>query len=439
MTRPASIAAPLGLLGLVLLLGAIGPWASELPEPPVPSPAPGEEVPWLEVDAPKPGAAPVDSPLYEVLGHGGRRRGAGHDLVIVLDVSGSTLEDSGIDLDGDGAGARTRPTLILELEAEGVSSRVLRKLRRHDFDDTVLAAEIEAARALVARLDPGRFRVGIVTFADDARELAPIGSSREELDRALDTILYDFHSSQVGTHFGAAVSRAHNMLVAADGGPADRLRSIVFLTDGAPTRPVHGDRAERYAVRAAIDAGYDGIRLFAFAIGPEAEAGIAVMENMTTWTAGRVESVKSPARVVSRLRHLDLVGLADLAVSNQTTGEEARALRAFPDGSFDGFVSLAPGRNRLVFEARDADGGSHRIEREISYQPGVKRDSKEGSSPSVGSAGDPPGEGEAALLEALRQRTAELEAWADVEARRAQQEKDLELRVEDPPQGGSGS
>jgi hypothetical protein len=399
------------------------------------APAAGRaEAPWLVVDEPAALEATVAEDLVEVRGHGGGRRGAGHDVVIVIDVSESTLEDSGIDLDGDGPEGRSDPELVRWLENElGADAGLVRRFRdQQDFDDTVLAAELEAAEALIARLDPGRFQVGVVVFAENAHTIAPLGSTREALAQVLRDVRFEFHQYLGGTNFAAAVERAHAMLkpdVWAP--PGERLRSIVFLSDGAPTRPVRGDRAERYALDAARAAGRDGIRLYAFAIGPEAEAGLAVMQRMAVWTSGRLETVSQPAQIVSRLRRVDLVDLSEITVANATTGAPARALRIFPDGHFDAFVSLATGHNTIRFEARGRDGSVHRVERTLVYVPRTRSAAQaDGAGPD---AEDLPavGAGSSALLERLRERSAELESWADLERRRDGQRRELELRVEE--------
>ena len=388
-----------------------------------------EEHPWLVVDAPSEAESKVQHALLEVRGHGGARRGSGHDVVIAIDVSESTLEDAGIDLDGDGPLGGSDPALVAWLEGQAGDESLVERLRdRQDFDDTVLAAELEAARVLSARLDPNRFRVAIVTFAEGAHVLAPLGSSRPRLDHALRGLHQDFHLELAGTNFAAAVELAHQVLRPEPGVADDRLRSIVFLSDGAPTRPIHGDRAERYALTAAMAAALDGIHLYAFAIGPEAEAGLHVMERMAVWSGGRLETVSRPALVVSKLRQLDLVGMAEVSVVNQTTGAEARALRSFPDGSFDGFVELTKGRNRLRFAARDIDDSVHQVERWVTYEQ-PNGPSAVSSGP-VGPAGSE-GPAEDDRVQELRRRTAELEAWADLERSREQQRKELKLRVEE--------
>lgn len=378
----------------------------------------GAASPFLEVDVPREDGAVVARSLLEVSGHGGARRGPGHDVVIAIDLSESTLEDSGVDLDRDGPDGRSDPELLVWLENQLGDTRLVRRLRdEQDFDDTVLAAELEAARALIQRLDPQRFRVGVVGFADGARELAPLGSSRARLADVVRDLRFDFHHDLRGTNFAAAVERCHALLVPDPDAPPDaRLRSIVFLSDGSPTRPVLGGSAERYALRAAMEAGADGVRLYAFAIGPEAEAGLAVMERMAVWTSGRLEAVARPEQIVARLRRLDLVGLAELSVVNDTTGEPARALRRFPDGSFDAFVELAPGRNALRFRALGANGTVHEVVRHVVFET-------RGSLPDVAAGPGP-------VLERLRRRTAETEAWVELERSREEQRRELELRVE---------
>lgn len=382
---------------------------------------------FLEIDAPREARSTVDQVLIEIEGHGGTRRGEVHDVVIALDVSESTLEDSGLELDDDLPGDRTDPHLLEWLLSQEGGERLAKKLDTQDFDDTVLAAEIEAARALVSRLDPKRFRVAVLTFAEDARKAATLGSSRAELLAALDGLPKDLHVEAAGTNYQAAIQLANDILRPEQGKPDDHLRSIVFLSDGAPTRPLLGDRAARYALEAAMESARAGIRLFAFAIGPEAEAGVAVLEQMAGWTAGKLHRVTRPAMIVNRLRELDLVGLTDLEVHNATTGGEARALRVFPDGSFDGFIELEEGSNTLRFRARGDDGDVHQVERVVTYR---RATGSEKSTPAVASGPEGSAATDAAsdpILEKLKARTAEIEAWRDfADKRKQRKEVDIE-------------
>ncbi|MDX1650550.1 MAG: hypothetical protein R3263_11925, partial [Myxococcota bacterium] len=168
--RPASPRrlrrAPLALAALLVLCAVATPGRG------------GEEDrPWLVVDAPARPGAEVASSWLEVRGHGGTRRGSGHDVILALDLSESTLEDTGVDLDGDGPTGGTDPALLAWLENQRGEDDLVRRFRRQDFEDTVLAAELAAAEALVERLDPSRFRVGLVVFSDEARVVAPLAAS----------------------------------------------------------------------------------------------------------------------------------------------------------------------------------------------------------------------------------------------------------------------
>ena len=395
------------LLGASLALGASSADAAD-----------SERHAALRVDAPQADAA-TSLGWIEVRGQAAARDLAAHDLVLVLDVSDSSLLPSGWDVDGDGPHGVTDPARIARLEAKpDFPPDVGERLRAADFDDSVLAAELAAARALLARLEGvgTRYRVGIVVFSDDAHVLAPLGASAEALDRALDELFETFYRELRGTNFGDAIGAAQLLLQPEvpgqpSGPPSGRDQSIVLLSDGAPTLPPHGDRAREHALYAASAAGAADIRLYPFELARSERRG--VLAEMAERSGGRFERLERPGDAIARLRRTDLVGLADLRIVNQTTGTPARALRTFPDGSFDAFVALAPGSNRLAIHVTTTDGASAQIERVVTR-------SAEASAPA----------GERELLEELRRRTRETELWAEMERQRRGPKRELELRVE---------
>ena len=82
----------------------------------------------------------------------------------------------------------------------------------------------------------------------------------------------------------------------------------------------------------------------------------------------------------------------------------------------------------MRFAAQDVDDAVHQVERWVTYEPS--------NGPPAVSAGPGGSDGSQASAEddrvqELRRRTAELEAWADLERSREQQRKELKLRVED--------
>lgn len=389
----------------------------------LPAAAGAEPLP-LRIDAPAP-ATTTRLPLVEVAGAAGRGASTGWDVAIVLDLSESTLHASGLDLDGDGPGGRTDPRLAAAFRPTGFAGPALaRRIASEpgfDFEDTILAAELEAASALVARVAGPNLRTGLVGFSDRAHVLAPLGSPPAALEGALAALRTRLGEYLRGTHYAAALGAAQRMLVPEPEAAHDgRQRAIVFLSDGAPTLPVfEGDRGRTEALAAAREAGMAGIRLFAFAFGEEGAAATEVLAQMAEWTEGRAQRVEEPEQLVTALRELRLVDVARVAITNRTTGEPARALRLFPDGSFDALVTLAEGDNVLRVEAFASDGSGVYVERRVRRLAGAA-DAAEAARGR-------------ALLEALRQRTAEMEAWAEVERRRQQERRSLTIEPSTEP------
>jgi hypothetical protein len=381
------------------------------------------EPPALRIDAPAPGAE-TRLPLIELSGGAGRGASAGWDIAIVLDLSESTLHPSGLDLDGDGPAGRSDPALVAAFRPTGFAGPALAKRMQEDFDfeDTILAAELEAASVLAARVAGPRLRTGLIGFSDDARVLAKLGSPPAALAQALAELRTQLGEYLRGTHYAAALEAAVHMLAPEPGAPPDeRQRAIVFLSDGAPSLPVlSGDKGRSEALDAAREAGMAGIHLFAFAFGEEGAGASEVLAQMAEWTDGRSQRVEQPEQLVTALRELNLVDVARVAITNTTTGLPARALRLFPDGSFDALLGLAEGENVLRVEAFASDGSGVYLERRVQRLPGAAES------------------GEAVrgreLLAKLRQRTAEMEAWAEVERRRQEQRRSLTIEAAPRPQ-----
>jgi hypothetical protein len=253
-------------------------------------------------------------------------------------------------------------------------------------------------------------RTGLIGFSNRAVVLAPLGSPVATQQQALSELRFELAEHLRGTHYAAALAEAQRMLAPETGGPVQR--AIVFLSDGAPTLPVFsGDDGRTEALDAAREAGLAGIRLFAFAFGAEGAEATEVLARMAEWTDGRAARVAEPEQLVTALRELALVDIARLAITNATTGAAARAVRLFPDGSFDALVSLAEGENVLRVEAFASDGSFVRLERNVSRAPGE-------------AAAEEAARGRA-LLEQLRRRTAEMEAWAELERRRQEQRRSV--------------
>jgi len=376
-----------------------------------------------------PAAAESESalPLLELRGYAGARPPRGQDVVIAIDVSDSSTASSGHDLDGDGPGGRTSPELLREISGRATDPARLVPLAELDLEDSVLYAELAAAEALIARLDPRSFRVGLVAFSDEAHVIAPLGTRPAELRRALEGLRLDFWRYLRGTNFAEAIGVSQRALEpppetaagAAHAARADsRERSILLLSDGEPTLPVHGNRPQQFSIEAAQDAALAGIRIYPFALGSEAEPALDVYRALAAISGGRFERIERPADAIARLRRVDLADLAELRVENLSSGQPGRALRTFPDGSFDGFVPLETGPNRLRVTAVAGDGSSESLERVVHYRPGEETEALRAE--------------RAALLGELRRRTREVELWAEIERGRSFQVRELELEPAGP-------
>ena len=376
---------------------------------------------WLRIETPGVGETRAELPLVEVSGLAGARGLAGQDLVVAIDLSDSTIEPSGLDLDGDGEAGATDPIFLEWLRRHpDARDSFVERIEREDFDDSVLLSELAAARALVNQVDPRAFRIGLVAFSGHAFVAAPVGSSREALLEALDHLRWNFLQDLGGTDFARALRAGAAALAKAPPGPPGRERSILLLSDGVLAGGRSRDEIEREALAAARDVAARDLRVLAFALGPEPEEQLDVYRGLAELTGGRFEQLARPSDAVARLRSVDFAEPTELAVVNATTGAAARALRSFPDGSFDALVELAPGANRLRFTARARSGSMEVAERVVRYDAaGVGPEQEAAQREKL-----------ARLAEDLRRRTAETRLVADMARPRPPQRREIELRAE---------
>ena len=306
---------------------------------------------WAEVDRPQDGER-VRGPygLVEVAGWAGTGLRGDHEVVVVIDRSGSTFRPSGVDVDGDGVVGR----LVSLGGAPGLGRRGIT-----DPDDSIAQAQQLAARLLIERLDTSSTRMGIVTFGRTERVLARIGTPREELLSALDRI--PNRPEKGGTYFyGAIIACIKVFEQSAAAGERSLHRSIIFLSDGLPNEPPPESFAAKAAVRASRHAARAKIRLYAFALGATVMSRPGVFMEMVEANGGELLLVDTPGDIIDYVPHISLTKLRGIRVENLTIGKRARAVRLFPDGSFDAFAPLEPGENRLRVTI-DGEADSQRI------------------------------------------------------------------------------
>jgi Mg-chelatase subunit ChlD len=357
------------------------------------------------------------------------------DVMLVIDVSYSTRAASGGDVDGDGV-------VGLDPVAEGLGGLLPTDVRSTDPEDTILRAQVRAAEALLADLDPRRVRVGVISFSgdvdpatgervsetqQDAQLAMPLTSDYGAVRRALAAIVA--RGPNGATNFGAGILLAVSELGGLSGARsqprADAKRVVLFLTDGLPTFPVGkgtvvdpGD--EEFALRAAELAHTAGISINTYALGPEALKYNRATTEIARLTGGIYTPVQRPDDVIALLAGTSFSDVEDVVLTNLTTGDFSTDVRLAPDGSFAGYVPVREGRNRVRIVALASDGTRGEIELELQF--------------SLSRVGSPD---KLAELERIRRQNRELDLKRrslEIEAFRAQQRRSVEIRV----QGGEG-
>jgi len=290
------------------------------------------------------------------------------DVVIVIDTSVSTAAPSGADIDSDGSVGRSEFGRIGFTMGD----------RSTDPGDSILSAEVAAARRLAQILDPRRTRLGLVSFSGGPADLVrgepvlpnavtrvPLTDDLAHLEEGLEALREGTPAG--GTHMAAGIDQATVELLGLPGAmsTADptRSRAAVLLTDGAPTQPYGYDRpAEnvRAALRAADRAQRARIRASTVAIGsPALEAPVAAVE-IAERTGGAFIPVRRTAGLLETIEEVKLAPTVGVEIVNRSSGEMAREFRMTPGGSWGGFVPLAPGENRIEVVARAEDGNEVR-------------------------------------------------------------------------------
>jgi hypothetical protein len=355
---------------------------------------------WVGIEQPTEGQVRRSNvPLMRVSGWTGSFKQGWLDVAIAIDVSYSTQNGSGVDVNGDGhaggLGWRRRRSLWGFLRRPHLSS---------DPGDSILHAEVEAVRGLTDALDASRTRVGIVTFSEEAQVRSIIGSTGARIDGALDFI--SGLEPRGRTNFAAAIETATELLVEAKHASEGRELAILLLSDDFPTVPPPAEFAASKAVLAARAAARHRIRIYSFALGVEPGTegfdSLALRE-VARVTRGVYMALQEPGDVIEVLPRIDLTGLAEIRIRNRTTGEDARAVWVRPDGTFGGFVVLKKGRNVLRVTATGPNGGEAAQDRVVFFRPSSRR-SKE----------------DLRELEALREQIEEIRV-----------ERDLVLRMEE--------
>ncbi len=306
------------------------------------------------------------------------------DVMIVFDVSGSTKSASGVDVDGDGE-IGINPHLEL-LPPGTYPPDVLST----DPGDTILAAEVRAAEALLASLDPERVRVGVISFSGEMDPVSGRRVSYEQQDAWVEIPLTrDFarvatvlpgilaRGPHGGTNFAAGVRLAITELAGLSGARSsprpDSRKVILFLTDGLPTFPfgtgsVPDPGDTEAALNAARLAHKAGILINTYALGPNALSNPIAATELARITLGTYMPVQNPGEIISFLQGVSFSNIDDVVFTNLTTREVSYDVQLSPDGSFSGFVPVREGHNRVRVTALASDGSRGSVELDLDFE-----------------------------------------------------------------------
>jgi hypothetical protein len=287
------------------------------------------------------------------------------EVVLVIDTSRSTIDPSGADINGNGSIGTARLGGLGSIFGSGST----------DQGDSILAAEVAAARQLLRGLDPRSTRVALVTFAGNpdsqkgmfsgpnspAVTLEPLTSHYAQIERGLDSILA--REPAGATHMAAGVDRAMIELTGLRGALSrpnrDAEKIVLFFTDGQPTMPFGpGYEADnvKAVLRAASRAKRASIRIHSFAIGPDALDGPIATVEMATRTDGYFTPVRHPGDLVDVIEQVSFANVKEISVRNATNGEMAAPFRRTADGAWAALIPVEPGPNHVDVAATTSDG-----------------------------------------------------------------------------------
>ncbi len=325
----------------------------------------------IEIRSPRPGETirnKTDMAPLAGLAIAGERP-TSFDVVVVIDVSGSTEYPSGIDVDGDG--------VLGETQRSPISSQP--DTPNTDPEDSVLGAEIAAAKALLDGLDPKRVHVGVVSFSGEVDPVTQRRLGRGDVAllvlaltpdygavrRALEAVL--LRGPNGGTNMQAGVKLALRELAGLPGAVSRPRRQakkvILFLTDGKPSLPFGlANIEDKEDMLAAIDAAQlakvAGVMLNVYGLGPSAIDYPVAATEMARATGGLYTPVRRPGDIVALLSGVSFANVEDVVAVNLTLMEWAgpNDILLAPDGSFQGFVPVRAGKNRIRVSALASDG-----------------------------------------------------------------------------------
>jgi uncharacterized protein YegL len=290
-----------------------------------------------------------------------------YEMIFAIDVSGSTADPSGIDVDGDG-------------KARGTSGTVRRLFgsKNSAAADNILSAELAAVRALLEKLDARTTRVGVVVFSGDEQQgtpdalvEVPLTSDYARVRKGLEEIA--LVPPQGATNMGAGLRTALAQLKGKRAeGQSEPQRFVVFLTDGQPMLPyMSTTQAGNDALEVARQAAKREVRILSFAVGRDAADSPRFVSEMARITRGRFVAVRDLNTLSTDVASVTFTNLASLTLRNRTLDAGPSCQIVTPEGRFAALVPIKPGKNSLEVRARSTAETEEVAEVSVELAPGA--------------------------------------------------------------------
>jgi len=302
-------------------------------------------------------------------------RSANVDIFLVIDVSGSTAMYAGADLGEADQPPESSGFGMPQISIGGMS---LGNPPPRNPRNSVLAAEVAAARRLLVQLNAETTRIGVLTFGENAKLLQPLTHDFEQVRRVLTEILRAGASGGTNMVEGIRMGITELMGLGSSQRRTDAIKVQFLLTDGFPSLPIGGGKRMtpedvNLTINAARLAGKAGIKVHVFALGDEALSYPRAAVGIAKESGGTYTPVVRPVDVLAVLENISVVGVEFVQIVNQTIGQKATQLRLAADGFFSSAVPVAEGRNQIEVFARASDGSNSRDSITIFYQSGNQK------------------------------------------------------------------
>jgi hypothetical protein len=302
-------------------------------------------------------------------------RSANVDIFLVIDVSGSTAMYAGADL---GEADQPPPSSGFSAPQIIIGGMSVGKPPLRNPRNSILAAEVAAARRLLVQLNSETTRVGVLTFSEGAKLVQPLTHDFEQVRRVLSDILRAGPYGGTNMVEGIRVATTELFGLGTSEKRTDTIKVQFLLTDGFPSLPIGGGKRAapedtELAINAARLAGKAGIKVHVFALGEEALSYPRAAVGIAKESGGTYTPVVRPADVLAVLDNISVVGVDYVQVINQTIGQKATHLRLAADGFFSSAVPVVEGRNQITVLARASDGSNGQATITIDYQSGTRK------------------------------------------------------------------